>query len=136
MGRRHNSVGTRESAAEVEMRNQEVLRANRELAAYFKGRRTEREARAALKIIKAFVRDREGRDAKSRSPLPGTDVAKTPKTVASRRAANTGTDRHRQKTRRKARGTSPSGVTAPIEPPMDAERTQLPAAGEDHSGRG
>jgi hypothetical protein len=54
------------------MRDQEVLRANRELAAYFKGRRTEREARAALKIIKAFVRDRERRDTKNRPPLPGT----------------------------------------------------------------
>jgi len=53
-----------------EMRDQEVLRANRELAAYFKGRRTEREARAALKIIKAFVRDRERQDAKDRRPLP------------------------------------------------------------------
>ncbi len=41
------------------MRDQEVVRANRELAAYFNGERTEREARAALKIIKAFVRDRE-----------------------------------------------------------------------------
>ena len=55
---------------EQEMRDQEVLRANRELAAYFKGRRTEREARAALKIIKAFVRDRERQDAKDRRPLP------------------------------------------------------------------
>ena len=47
-----------ETAAESAMRDQEVVRANRELAAYFKGQRTEREARAALKIIKAFVRDR------------------------------------------------------------------------------
>jgi hypothetical protein len=58
------------------MRDQEVLRANRELAAYFKGRRTEREARAALKIIKAFVRNRERQDAASRSPLPGANPAK------------------------------------------------------------
>ena len=50
------------------VRDQEVLRANRELAAYFKGRRTEREARAALKIIKAFVRDRERRDPAGKSP--------------------------------------------------------------------
>src|ERR1700741_5673290 len=54
-----------------ELREQEVLRANRELAAYFKGRRTEREARAALKIIKAFIRDRERADPKVRRPLPG-----------------------------------------------------------------
>ena len=66
---RKRSAGD-ESAAEQEMRNQEVLRANRELAAYFRGRRTEREARAALKIIKAFVREREKRDARSRPPLP------------------------------------------------------------------
>jgi hypothetical protein len=59
-----------ETTAEREMRAQEVLRANRELAAYFRGRRTEREARAALKIIKAFVKEREKRDAGSRPPLP------------------------------------------------------------------
>ena len=59
-----------ETSAERDMRAQEVLRANRELAAYFKGRRTEREARAALKIIKAFVKEREKRGATSRPPLP------------------------------------------------------------------
>jgi hypothetical protein len=64
------------------MRNQEVMRANRELTAYFRGRRTEREARAALKIIKAFVRDRERRDAKGRPPLPGTKPAKPSKEAA------------------------------------------------------
>ena len=59
------------TAGETAMQDQEVVRANRELAAYFKGQRTEREARAALKIIKAFVRDRERTDAKNRRPLPG-----------------------------------------------------------------
>ena len=58
-----------------EMRDQEVLRANRELAAYFKGQRTEREARAALKIIKAFIRAREHADPDSRQPLPGATSA-------------------------------------------------------------
>src|SRR5438045_2436298 len=90
---------------EQELRDQEVLRANRELAAYFKGRRTEREARAALKIIKAFVRDRERQDAKSRAALPGlapskpaaADRAAAPKKPRRRRprlraAAPTGTD--------------------------------------------
>jgi len=62
---------TPNTAASRELRDQEVLRANRELAAYFKGLRTEREARAALKTIKAFVRDRERQDAGSRAPLPG-----------------------------------------------------------------
>ena len=55
-----------------ELREQEVLRANRELAAYFRGRRTEREARAALKIVKAFIRERERIDPAKRRPLPGT----------------------------------------------------------------
>src|SRR5436190_4164908 len=71
MGQGRKSVEPREGADEQGMRDQEVLRANRELAAYFKGRRTEREARAALKIIKAFVRDRERQGSKGRPPLPG-----------------------------------------------------------------
>ena len=70
--RQHKQTGGgRVGPAEQAMRDQEVVRANRELAAYFKGRRTEREARAALKIIKAFVRDRERLDPKARPPLPG-----------------------------------------------------------------
>jgi hypothetical protein len=64
-----------QGAREQEMRDQEVVRANRELAAYFTGRRTEREARAALKIIKAFIRDRERMDTKIRAPLPGAAAA-------------------------------------------------------------
>jgi hypothetical protein len=63
---------------EQEIRNQEVLRANRELAAYFKGRRTEREARAALKIIKAFIRDRERIEPGSRPGLPGVAHGNAP----------------------------------------------------------
>jgi len=77
MAQRRKQDVTKDSSTDQEMRDQEVLRANRELAAYFKGRRTEREARAALKIIKAFVRDRERRDAKNRPPLPGVKAAKT-----------------------------------------------------------
>jgi hypothetical protein len=61
-----------------EVRDEEVARANRELAAYFKGRRTEREARSALKIIKAFVRDRERLDPQGRRPLPGAPAQKAP----------------------------------------------------------
>lgn len=71
MVKRREAAAPGHSAGEQDVRDQEVLRANRELAAYFKGRRTEREARAALKIIKAFVRHRERQDAKSRPPLPG-----------------------------------------------------------------
>src|SRR5262245_24015214 len=75
----------RESAAEREMRDQEVLRANRELAAYFKGLRTEREARAALKIIKAYVRARERQDARQRAPLPAARRAAPAKAVTPKR---------------------------------------------------
>jgi len=67
------ATGTRRARpsdlAEQEVREQEVRRANRELTAYFRGQRTEREARAALKIIKAFIRYRERLDPASRRPL-------------------------------------------------------------------
>jgi hypothetical protein len=75
MGRPLKGEGVRGNAAEHVMRDHEVLRANKELAAYFKGRRTEREARAALKIIKAFIRDRERADPGRRRPLPGAESA-------------------------------------------------------------
>src|SRR5439155_25792479 len=93
MAQRHKPGAHHESAADQAMRNQEVLRANRELAAYFKGRRTEREARAALKTIKAFVRDRERQDAKSRPPLPGADAATTSKETTNRKASSESSDR-------------------------------------------
>ncbi len=70
MSGRRKSDNTEEPAEQRKARDEEVLRANRELAAYFKGKRTEREARAALKTIKAFVRDRERIDGKLRPPLP------------------------------------------------------------------
>jgi hypothetical protein len=69
------------------MRDQEVVRATRELAAYFKGQRTEREARSALKIIKAFVRGREELDPKNRPPLPGFGPARASTKVATRKTA-------------------------------------------------
>jgi hypothetical protein len=78
----------RVTPAEQQMRDREVLRANKDLAAYFRGDRTEREARAALKIIKAFVRDRERREAGSRPPLPSAQTAR-PNTLRKRRAAAT-----------------------------------------------
>src|SRR5260370_42308159 len=101
MGQRRKTGGTRESDVERHMRDQEVLRANRELAAYFKGQRTEREARAALKIIKAFIRDRERRDASSRPPLPGADQPKTPKEVTKPKIVRDADERRRRKLRRK-----------------------------------
>ena len=116
MGQRRKPGVTRESAAERAMRDQEVLRANRELAAYFKGRRTEREARAALKIIKAFVRDRERREESGRAPLPGADAAKTPQHAANRKAASDSGDRPRRKVRRRLVSPSSTSATAAIEP--------------------
>jgi hypothetical protein len=80
--RRRRTAGT--DAGEQTMLDQEVLRATRELAAYFKGGRTEREARAALKIIKAFVRDRERIAPKDRRPLPHAK-ARTPAVAAAPR---------------------------------------------------
>ena len=78
--------GTGDDSAEQQMRDAEVLRANAELASYFEGQRTEREARAALKTLKAFVKDRGRRGAKSRRPLPGLTAAATPPEPAQRQA--------------------------------------------------
>ena len=125
MNHRRKPAVPRESGAEREMRDQEVLRANRELAAYFKGRRTEREARAALKIIKAFIRDRERRDVSSRPPLPGADVAKTPREAARPRIVSDGGERHRRKLRRKPQDKLSRSVTAVIEPQVNPEPPQL-----------
>jgi hypothetical protein len=104
------------------MRDREVVRARRELAAYFTGRRTEREARAALKIIKAFVRQRE-RDHEKR-PLPGRQLAqeeKPPKTTSKR-----GKPRRAVHLKRRdmagihetgASGSEPTPWSGPITPP-------------------
>ena len=122
---------SRESAAEQKMRDQEVVRANKELAAYFKGRRTEREARAALKIIKAFVRDRERRDARSLPPLPGAVVDETSKEVTNRRAASASGGRHPRKPRRNTRDKSPKSVTASIWPHVTPESSPVSASDEE-----
>jgi hypothetical protein len=129
MGQRRKPGVTRESAAEQQMRDQEVLRANRELTAYFRGRRTEREARAALRIIKAFVRDRERRDERSRPPLPGAG-AKTPKEVTNRKAASAGGERPRRKPRRTPHDKTFRSLTASIEPQLDAESPQVSESDE------
>ena len=81
MGKGRTPGAAVETAREQTMRDQEVVRARRELTAYFRGQRTEREARAALKIIRAFVRDRERGDARSRRPLPGLDAVTTRKAL-------------------------------------------------------
>jgi hypothetical protein len=107
-----------ETAAESAMRDQEVVRANRELAAYFKGQRTEREARAALKIIKAFVRDREHADARSRRPLPGLRAAKASTGGGEKKA--TRAKPHKVRKRHAPRPSVPDRVVASDETPSGA----------------
>ena len=97
---------------EHEMHDQEVLRANKELAAYFKGHRTEREARAALKIVKAFIKDRERTDPESRRPLPGTVPAPAAKSERKKIVAPI------KKIRRKS-VRRPVAVPPPAPPPDD-----------------
>jgi hypothetical protein len=113
MARPAKNGTVRETAAERERRDEEVLRANRELAAYFKGRRTEREARAALRIIKAFIRERERGDPRSLRPLPG---AKSPAVIKRTKTRKDGTvrTRARQKAHRPPEDT-------PVEGRQDAE---------------
>src|SRR5579862_6981260 len=123
MGQRHTLGVTRENAIEQQRRDQEVLRAKRELAAYFKGRRTEREARAALKIIKAFIRDRERRDERSRPPLPGTALASTSRGVEKQHVA-TG-QRGATKPRRTQKDPTLEGSAVSIESPMHSESVLL-----------
>jgi hypothetical protein len=107
---------------EQQMREQEVLRATRELAAYFKGRRTEREARAALKIVKAFIRDRERIDPAKRRPLPGAQ----PATDAIHPRKHTG--RSARKARR--RSARPTDRHAPVSTDTGAEQLPAPAPEE------
>jgi hypothetical protein len=121
MGQQRKSGVTGDSASEQEIRNQEVLRANRELAAYFKGRRTEREARAALKIIKAFVRDRERRDAGRRAPLPGATAVRGAKEPKHRKAARSTGERRRSKQSRRPHDEASKGEAASIEPQITSE---------------
>ena len=115
MGQQKQSGSNRVSAAEQTARDEEVLRANRELTAYFKGRRTEREARKALKIIKAFVRGRERLDPKDRPPLPG------PGKAAGRPTA------HRRPSRSKSQD---EVMTTPesLEPTVNGDAAELPSS--------
>jgi hypothetical protein len=127
MARRGKPGVSRQSDAEQERRDQEVLRATKELAAYFKGRRTEREARAAFKIIKAFVRDRERRDAKSRPPLPGVDLAATPKAITKATGVSKSRSggRNRQKPRRTSRGEASTSQPAASDAEMTVESSPV-----------
>jgi hypothetical protein len=102
------------------MRHQEVFRAYRELAAYFRGRRTEREARAALKIIKAFVRDREHMNPADRRPLgPPTASKPTARSGRKKRAQPEKVSR-----RRRRHGES---RPSPALPPPDSDEPSPPS---------
>src|SRR2546422_10408598 len=130
MGQRLKAGDTHESAAEREMRNQEVLRANKELSAYFKGRRTEREARAALKIIKAFVRDRERLDPRNRPALPSANTAKMPKKPTNQKATSDSGERHGRPPRRKPHERLSKSVGTSIEPQVNSQPPQSPESDE------
>ena len=111
MGVSRKRTRTSRDPSDQDQRSQEVLRASRELAAYFKGRRTEREARAAIKIIKAFVKERERVDPASRGPLPGSALEKAvPKDArrhvvsARRRVRSKGSGRRAEAARPKSAG--------------------------------
>jgi hypothetical protein len=132
MAQRRKSGVTRDDPAEQERRDQEVLRANRELAAYFKGQRTEREARAALKIVKAFVRDRERRDAASRPPLPGLRAPKSAKDAAKRKTAGDRGQRRRHKLHHAA-GRGSSKRLAAVLPIQDSQDAEPPPAADEPS---
>jgi len=96
MGSRKRQGGETDGADD-DIRNQEVLRANRELAAYFRGKRTEREARAALKIIKAFLRDRERLGPAKRRPLPGAQPSRPAHPQKPRKSTSSEISRHATK---------------------------------------
>jgi|SRR5882762_8169462 len=123
MGRPQKSAVIREKVDEQQMREQEVLRANKDLAAYFKGRRTEREARAALKIIKAFIRDRERVDAGNRRPLPGAQSARAAQGVRKSKATTDGKKVRRRSIGRQIPVTISKGANA-----READSARLEAA--------
>ena len=132
MSHRRKPGVTAQNPSEQEMRDQEVLRANKELTSYFKGRRTEREARAALKIIKAFVRARERQEVASRPPLPAARAEKPRKETANGPPAKTRSGRNRGKPRRKTQNrststsASPDRSGAPESPPRPLESQDPP----------
>jgi hypothetical protein len=130
MGQRHKSGVTPESAAERALRDEEVLRANRELVAYFKGRRTEREARAALKIIKAFVRSRERLEPGDRPALPGADSAKPPKKVTNPKAVRDNGGGDRRTPARKPHGKSSKRAAGSSAPKVSAQSDVSPESDE------
>ena len=100
---------------EQTLRDQEVMRANREIAAYLRGRRTEREARAALKILRAYIRARARMDPKTRPPLPGVKPAKdTPGTT--RKSKRSSTSRRKPPKRAAAVAPTEASPRPPDEP--------------------
>jgi hypothetical protein len=121
MGQQRKQQSPHQTSAERLVREQEVLRANQELSAYFKGNRTEREARAALKIIKAFVRERESLDPGSRPPLPGCEPEKTTKPAIKRK-----TSARNGETGAKVRHKSLRWISTRAEAPVAAPVTQEP----------
>ena len=119
------------NVADGAMRDQEVLRANRELAAYFKGQRTEREARAALKIIKAFIKHRERSDAARHRPLPGIEPSPAPKHAAMRTRKKVAKDPDRAP-RRHGQKRAPKNDIEVERPPDTNDRARGTADSTEH----
>jgi hypothetical protein len=124
MTRRHHPGRTSKRPADQAIRDQEVLRANRELSAYFKGRRTEREARAALKTIKAFIRERERMEPKNRSALPGLESARRRDKISSRESRGSGLRRARTSRRAPQRAPKLAAVPPPPAKPAAPESSE------------
>ena len=129
MGQRKKSGETDGAGGDQHVRDREVVRANRELASYFRGQRTEREARAALKIIKAFVRDRERCDPRRRSPLPGLGPEKPKAVTRARKPARDAEARSASKRRGRSRARSAAKPHAKS-PEQAAAAMELHAASE------
>jgi hypothetical protein len=105
-------------AIDQDARDQEAVRAFRELSAYFKGRRTEREARAALKILKAFIRERERVDPAKRPPLPRRDGKPAPNVSARKKSPS---KRVRQRPQRTGMAAEAVGKREPNVPTPSTE---------------
>jgi hypothetical protein len=113
MGPSRKPANPHRNPTEQQIRGQEVLRANKELAAYFKGVRTEREARAALKIIKAFIRDRERADPDKRLPLPVVSSVNASPKAAERKPAPVQNKGRRRRASRRAKESALQSASLP-----------------------
>jgi hypothetical protein len=116
--RKHVAAAIPATDSDQGARMQEGIRAKKELDAYFKGLRTDREARAALKMIKAFVRERERQDPSRRIPF----TTKAPVPRAEARTPHKQPRRHVSRTASRRAGTKrPTPLPATVAPGSEPE---------------